>query len=329
MSGGAWTKRPFIIAEIAQGYEGSAKLVDLYVKAAAGAGADAVKFQIFFADELALPDYRYYELFKQLELPFEVWEEAVAQAHTLGIEFYADVFGLTSLAEMERVGVDAYKIHATDIANRPLLEAVAALGKRVLVSVGGSEQAEVEKALDILSGCETALIYGFQAEPTPPEENNLRRLRTIKDIFKQPVGFQDHTAGDSTLKTYLAAVALGAEADIIEKHLTLSRVAGLEDYISALTVEEFAAWVTLMRDSYKALGAAQWRLSAGELEYRRKVNRAVCAVRRIAAGETIGAADIMLRRTDQEAIYDAAKVIGRPAGADIEANAPITEALLQ
>ena len=57
-----------IIAEIAQGYEGDTKLTELLTIGANATGADAVKYQLVYADELATPDYKYYELFRSLEM---------------------------------------------------------------------------------------------------------------------------------------------------------------------------------------------------------------------------------------------------------------------
>ena len=53
--------RTKIIAEVAQGFEGSFNQSKLLIKAAAKAKADAVKFQLVFADELATKDYKYYK----------------------------------------------------------------------------------------------------------------------------------------------------------------------------------------------------------------------------------------------------------------------------
>ena len=55
-----------IIAEIAQGYEGSLDLAKLLLKSAVNSGVDAVKFQMIFADELATKNYKHYRLFKDL-----------------------------------------------------------------------------------------------------------------------------------------------------------------------------------------------------------------------------------------------------------------------
>lgn len=316
--------KPYLIAEIAQGYEGNEKLVELYVRAAYAAGADAIKFQVFYADELALPDYKYYQLFKGLELSFEIWEKAVKESHQRGMEFYSDIFGTDSLNKLEGIGIDGYKIHTTDINNIRLLKLIAATRKKVFLSTGGCQLEEIERALEILEGCNVTLMYGFQAEPTELEDNNLKRIRTLKKLCKKSIGFQDHTAGDSELALYLPFVALGAGVDVVEKHLTLSRSAQIEDYISALTPEEFGKWVLLIRKAYNSLGKEEWDLTDKEFQYRGKVRRAVCAVRDIEKGELLDEDNLTLKRTDNKnVIYELSEVTGRKASNDIKENSVI------
>ena len=64
-----------IIAELAQGFEGDLTKAKLLVNAAASSGADIVKLQLVYADELATPDYLHYKLFKSLEMPDNSWKE--------------------------------------------------------------------------------------------------------------------------------------------------------------------------------------------------------------------------------------------------------------
>ena len=82
-----------IIVEIAQGYEGNKKLADLLTKGAIASKADAVKFQLVYADELATPDYEHYQLFKDLEMDQNIWENICTQIHNKNIKVYFDVFG--------------------------------------------------------------------------------------------------------------------------------------------------------------------------------------------------------------------------------------------
>ena len=316
--------KPFIIAEIAQGYEGSDKLVELFIKAASTAGADAIKFQIFYADELALPDYKYYQLFKGLELSFEIWEKAVNESHKREMEFYSDIFGTDSLNKLEGIGADGYKVHTTDINNIRLLKLISGTRKKVFLSTGGCQLEEIKRALDILESCNVTLMYGFQAEPTELEDNNLKRIGSLKTLYNKPIGFQDHSAGDSELAFYIPFVALGAGVDVVEKHLTLSRSAQIEDYISALTPEEFGKWVLLIRKAYGSLGKEEWELTDKEFQYRGKVRRAVCAVRDIVKGELLSDDNLTLKRTDSKnVIYELSEVAGRKASNNIKENSVI------
>jgi len=313
-----------IIAEVAQGFEGKESLVEDFLKVAHSSGADAIKFQIFHADELALPDYKYYQLFKNLELPIGVWEKALKEAHSRGLEFYSDVFGIKSFKEFQEIGIDGFKIHTTDINNINLLKEVSSSRKKVFLSTGGCSQDEVEQALKILDRCEVILMYGFQAEPTDINDNNLSRITTIKNIFNKSVGFQDHTAGDSELAIYLPFIALGVGATVFEKHLTLSRDLKLEDYVSALEPDEFKEWAKNLREACPACGIKDWKLNPKEVEYRNKVKRAVCSLYEIKSGEQIKETDLILKRTDNpEAIFDISKVCRKKSTRGIAKNAVI------
>jgi len=319
-------KTPFIIAEIAQGYEGKEKQTFELLEAACSSGADAVKFQIFYADELALCDYKHYQLFKSLELPLRVWQEALREAHSKGLEFYSDIFGIKSFKQLQEIGIDGFKIHTTDINNINLLKEVSGSGKKVFLSTGGCSQDEVGQALKILDSCEVILMYGFQAEPTDICDNNLNRIATIKSIFNKPIGFQDHTTGDSQLALYLPFIALGLGATVFEKHLTLSRELKLEDYISALEPEEFKRWAKNLREAYSACGKNEWKLNPKEVEYRNKVKRAVCSLRDIKEQEIIAMSDLVLKRTDNsEAIFEISKVCGKKCAKAISKNSVITK----
>lgn len=316
---------PFIIAEVAQGYEGSEKLIEFFVRAAAAAKADAVKFQVLFADESAMPDYQHYALFKRLEFPPALWEQAIAQAHASGMQFYIDALGVRSMAMLESFGIDGYKVHTGSIANPHILRAVARAKKPVLLSTGGNTLAEIDRALDALAGCPVTLMVGFQAEPTPVADNHLARMRTLADHYRLPIGFQDHTAGDDALASYLPCMAMGAGATLIEKHLTLSRLAQMEDCVSAFTPEEFAPWAQRMRDAAAAMGTGAWDLTERELAYKRKARKALVTVRAIASGATITEDNLTCKRTPQtDALHDFPDAVGKRVMRAVPANTVLT-----
>lgn len=310
---------PYIVAEVAQGFEGNSRLVELFCNAFLKSSADAIKFQIFYADELATPDYQHYKLFKQLELPESVWQNAVKKIHGAEKEIFSDVFGFQSLKMLNDIGFDGFKIHSTDADNLSLLRKVAETKKKVLFSTGGTDLEVVDRALEILSSNSVTLLHGFQAEPTNVGDNNLLRMQTLLKRYGKPVGFQDHTAGDLSLARSLPFIAMGIGATVIEKHFTLSRAAEIEDYVSALTAEEFITWAQEVKEGATSLGSADWKLTEVELKYKRNVKRALCASRDLKPGEKIGLGDFQLRRSgNQRALYDVDTVIGKTLCAEIK-----------
>ncbi|PIQ85203.1 MAG: hypothetical protein COV74_09600 [Candidatus Omnitrophica bacterium CG11_big_fil_rev_8_21_14_0_20_45_26] len=318
-----------IIAEIAQGYEGKPEYVHQFLETVKQTKADAIKFQIFYADELALPDYQYYGLFKKLEIPFEIWAETVSKAHEAGLKFYSDVFGLRSLNELVQIGIDGIKIHATDINNEILLKAVGQTGKPIFLATGGCEKEEIKHALGFLRKCAVTLMFGFQAEPTEIIDNHLRRIPTLRDEFKLPVGFMDHTEGGTDLAYYLPFIAIGAGATVIEKHMTLNRAQKMEDYISALNADEFKEWSMRVKASAPALGESRWQLTAKEKMYRNKVKRTVCAADNLQKGKKIKSEHLILKRSaSKDAFNDMREVIGKTLKENIKENTPISKEIL-
>lgn len=324
-----------IIAELAQGFEGRPEQARLLMKAAAAAGADAAKYQLVYADELATPDYKYYELFRSLEMADDVWEGLATYARELGIQLQADIFGSRSLKLAERIGVSAVKLHGTDVANIGLLNEVADSSvRKVLLGAGGAYFSELQEAIDILSNKEVIVLLGFQGYPTPNETNQIARVRLLVErIGSSPsnvsIGFADHAPPDSPLRYALAAMAVGAGAKVLEKHLTLGKVMKLEDHESALNPDEFSEFTQAVRGCAQALGVAgdteDFGMSEAEQAYRKMIRRHVVTSRDLAIGSRIEPADLALKRSSSEhVITDLASVYQKTLKCRVQQNHPIS-----
>lgn len=326
-----------IIAELAQGFEGRPEQARLLLKAAASAGADAAKYQVVYADELATPDYKHYELFRSLEMEDAVWAGLADFAGELGIKLYADVFGARSLALAERIGVPVIKLHPTDVANLGFLQQVAASSiPRIILGAGGAYASELEQALNVLQRKEVVVLLGFQGYPTPNETNQIARVRLIGKRADPArtgvtVGFADHAPPDSPLRYALAATAVGAGATVIEKHLTLAKNMKLEDHEAALNSDEFAEFCEVVRACAAAVGSAEevedFGMSAPELAYRRTIRRHVVTSRAVASGTPLSPADLVLKRASgDELLTDLEQVYGRTTTRALTANSAVTPA---
>jgi len=296
-----------IVAEIAQGFEGDLKQSWLLLKSAARAKADAAKFQLVFADELATPDYIHYDLFKNLEMPTETWEFLNSEAQKLGIDLQVDIFGLKSLELASHLGLKTIKVHPTDATNAGLLDAIENSAiERILLGIGGSRRDEIDFALSRLKTKNVVLLLGYQGYPTPTNTNQIHRVAQLVDEFSSrhpsiTVGFADHASPDSGLAIPLGAMAIGSGATLIEKHITLNRVIELEDFESAINADEFGEYVSILQSTYSALGAptdsSDYDMSEEERVYRTKIRRHVVTARDIKKGEQILPSDLLLKRT--------------------------------
>jgi len=323
-----------IVAELAQGFEGRPEVARLLVLAAARAGADAAKFQLVYADELATPDYVHYQLFRSLELPYEEWERVSLLGADEGIQVWFDVFGEQSLALAERLGAGAVKLHGSDTANEGMLVRVASSTvPRIVLGAGGADLDEIEVALRLLGRKQVVLMLGFQAYPTAEADNQVARVRALAERFRGrgglEIGFADHADTAFPSAALPAAVAIGAGASMIEKHLTLGRAVRLEDHESALGPDEFADFCSAVRSCDAIFGqfgpGNDMGMSAAERAYRLKIRRHVIASRDLPSGHVVSAADVMLRRTGCEtAIRDIRDAYGRTLGVAVARHAAIT-----
>jgi len=324
-----------IIAELAQGFEGSPEQARLLVKAAAKAGADAAKFQLVYADELATPDYQYYELFSNLEMSDEDWLGIKMNCDTFCIELILDVFGELGLSLTEKLHVKTIKLHATDINNIGFLKSLAASSvERVMLGAGGAYAHEIKNAIKILSDKRVVLFHGFQGYPTSIDENQISRLQIWKTTFTEysnvSLGFSDHVEPSSPSSISLPAFAVGQGALVLEKHLTLGCCMELEDHESAMNPDQFKTFVQSIRDIAIANGVSlldnDFGMSVAEKQYRKNIRRHVVVAEDVMTGEVIKVSDVVLKRTSAATPYtDIQSVYGKKAKHNLMKNFPVIE----
>ena len=326
-----------IIAEAAQGYEGNPTLAALLVRGASSAQADAVKFQIIFADELATPDYEHYALFRSLEMPPEAWAGVTQAAQRGGLRLYFDIFGERSLEQARVAAADGVKIHSSDFFNDRLVRLALERMPRVFISLGGVTLPELEAFLarHQPSADQVCLLYGFQADPTPVALNHLRRLATLRSRFPGlSFGFMDHTDGGSEEAQLVPLLALPYGIACLEKHISLDRSLRLEDYRSALDPDAFGQFVGRVRHGEQALGTDRFELTQEEQAYRRKAMKSVVTTRALKPGEVVTAEAISLKRSSAgasgmaERLERIEEAMGRTVAVEVGPNQPLTKAML-
>lgn len=242
-----------LIAEIGSVHDGSFGNACKLVEAAAAAGATAIKFQTHVADAETLADAPmppYFkgeprlEYFRRTAFTLDQWKQLKALCQDQGVGFLSSPFALEAVDLLEDVGIDTYKIPSGEVTNLPLLERVAQTGRPVILSSGMNSWPELDSAVDVLrAGGPLSLMQCTSAYPTPPERVGLNVIAEMRDRYGLPVGYSDHTLGNTAA---IAAATLGATA--VEKHFTFSRLMYGSDAANAAEPAQFAALAEALRE---------------------------------------------------------------------------------
>ena len=319
--------KALVIAEIGNNHDGSVYQAERLIDAAAEAGAGAVKFQTHIAEAEMhpstptpphFPEPRW-EFTKRMELSRADHVRLKQHAESTGLLFFSSPFSVEAVELLEEIGNPCYKIASGEITNPPLLEAVAATGKPVLVSTGMAGLEDVEQALGVLregGAGELLVLQCTSSYPAPPEKVNLRAMVAMGERFGLPYGLSDHTPD---VHTSIAAVALGAAA--IEKHFTLSKRLYGPDHHASLTPEELARLVDGVRQVEAALGTAEKERDADLDPARATFEKSVVSRDAIDAGMTIERAMLTTKRPGNGIpAIRLPDVVGRRAARPIPAN---------
>src|SRR5215212_186811 len=298
----------FIIAEAGVNHNGDLKMAHELVDVAAGAGADAVKFQTFIAEksitsDAIKADYQrittgdeesQLEMAQKLELSFDDFRELKRYCDECGIVFLSTPFDFESVDFLYSLGVPALKISSGDLTNHPLLRRVASKGVPVIVSTGMSDLDEVKEATEVVrseGNDQIVLLQCVTNYPADPGDVNLRAMRTMAEALNVPVGYSDHTLG---IEVAIGAVALGA--CVIEKHFTLDRSLPGPDHRASLEPRELEALVHGIRRIEAALGTGIKRPAASEASNAAIARRSLVAARDIKFGSVMTAESIAFKR---------------------------------
>ena len=288
-------QRVLIIAEVGNNHEGNFDLACDMLRAAAKAGADAVKFQTIVPERLVGSDQT--ERLAQLgrfALSQDQFQALARMAKAEGILFLSTPFDPDSARFLEPL-VPAFKIASGDNDYLELLSVAAVSGKPLLLSTGMSDLDTVKGAMEHIESVwrkngirgDLALLHCVSSYPTAPEDAN---LLAITELAKQgvTVGYSDHTLG---IEAAVPAVALGAR--VLEKHFTLDHdQSEFHDHKLSADPEEFAEMVRRVRLTEKLLGKADKTVLACEKPVQAAARRSIAAARYLEKGHVLALDDL-------------------------------------
>ncbi|MEP1125021.1 MAG: N-acetylneuraminate synthase family protein [Ilumatobacter sp.] len=268
----------YVIAEIGINHNGDVDIAKQLIDVAADAGCDSVKFQKR-TPEICVPmdqrskirqtpwgEMTYMEYKERTEFWEDEYQAIADHASSRGLQWFASPWDVPSVDFLEKFDVPTHKVASASITDEPLLEALRATGKPLIVSTGMSTIEEIDRAVEILDSSPIVLLHSTSTYPCPPEESNLRTIATLRERYDVPVGYSGHEKG---LQVSLGAVALGAVA--VERHITLDRTMWGSDHAASVEPGGLTHLVRDIRILEEALGDGVKRVFPGEEEPRRRL----------------------------------------------------------
>lgn len=297
----------FIIAEAGVNHNGDLETAKQLVDVAVKSGVDAIKFQSFKAENLVTykaPKAEYqtettvkgsqFDMLKKLELSIDDHIELKKHCDNKGIMFLSTPFDFASVGLLEKINIPIYKISSGDLTNIPLLKFIARKNKPIILSTGMANLGEIEDAIDAIKSEKNdkiSILHCTSNYPTEYNNVNLKAMITMKEAFKLPIGYSDHTIGT---EVSIAAVALGAE--IIEKHFTLDKEMEGPDHRASLNPEELRNMVLRIRNIEMSLGDGIKKCEKSEENTRLVARKSIVALRDINESTILTERDLAYKR---------------------------------
>lgn len=327
----------FVIAELGHNHQGNLETSLQLIRAAAYAGASAVKLQkrhnkTLFTEKAYNAPYNSENAFgltyglhrEALEFGKQEYLACIEEAKKCGLIFFSTAFDYKSADFLAELDVPAYKVASGDLKSLPLLKYIASIGKPMIISTGGANIEDVDAAVGVIQkeGAPLSVLQCTAAYPPKFEELNLKVIETYRSRYPEVViGYSGH---DSGIAMSLVAFVLGAR--VIEKHFTLNRAMKGTDHAFSLEPDGMRKLVRDLSRASAALGDGVKSSYDSEQLPLRKMGKMIIAARDIEQGEILSE-DHLEIRSPAEGISPSRMdfVIGRRILRSIAIGSPIEE----
>jgi N-acetylneuraminate synthase len=299
-------ERSLIIAEVAQGHDGSLGMAHAFIDAIAGAGASAVKFQTHIAAAESTPaepwrvkfspqDATRYDYWRRMEFTEAQWGGLKRHADERGLIFLSSPFSFEAVDLLSRVGMAAWKVPSGETANLPMLDRMLATGLPVILSTGMSPLDEIDAAVERIRFRKVplAVLQCTTEYPCPPERIGLNLISEFRERYGCAVGLSDHSG---SIYPGLAAATMGIE--ILEVHVTFSRQMYGPDVAASITTGELGQLVEGIRFIEKMIThpVDKEEMAKDLRNLRNMFTKSVVSRKNLEAGRVLSQDDLTLKK---------------------------------
>lgn len=299
----------FTIAEIGSNHNRSKKTVINLIDACSEAGFDAVKFQIYDAEEAFSKKETTRDVKLEHLYGFKPWWIVARDKILMPRDWFGEMFDyirkkkMIPLSAIHRVedcefllkfGLPAIKLASIDLNYFQLQKKLIKFKLPTIFSTGMGTEKEIIETINFYKKNkkkDIALLHCNSNYPPKNSSVNLNNIKYFKEKYKMVVGYSDHTNDNYTA---FASIALGAK--IVEKHITLNKNYKGPDHPFAIEPKEMKEFIYGIRKIEETLGSDKRELSKEEFSNRLMIRRSIVAKKNIIKGSVIKETDIKYSR---------------------------------
>jgi len=297
---------PLVVCELANSHGGQPDILNSLIDTFGNLNypRKGIKFQVFAAETIALPDFAWYSVYEELEITSVEWGRLIDRAASLG-EVHIDVFDFYSVRVIteNQAAIDGIKLQASVLENDEVLSGLKDLNlseMRVVLNVSGFELTELYHVLERFRPLSQHLVLqiGFQDYPTALQDTALQKISILREAFPDlPLGIADHADGNSDFAELAPVYAHLLGCTYIEKHFCIERATAVYDGYSALEPDQMQRLCSRLTD----LGAATHGpfINCSEQTYLAKSIQIPVLRTSLPAGKRIRLENLVFRRTAQ------------------------------
>ena len=333
-------KIPFLVAEISANHCGNINLAKKLIKCAKDNGADAAKLQTYTADTMTIQsNKKYFKIKNGLWKGYDLWN-LYNEAHTplewnkklfdygkkLGITIFSTPFDETAVNLLEKLKCPMYKVASFEMTDLLLIKKISQTKKPIIISTGMASMEEIELAYRTAKNYgakDITLLYCVSNYPSKNTDFNLNNIKILKNKFKCRVGLSDHSKDNR-----VAIAAIGAGAEVVEKHIALDkqkRGLDIEFSLKGKEIKKFREDINL---AYNLLGKKYFFRNKSEKKSK-IFRRSIFATENIKKGEKFNNQNIRRIRPGyglEPKYYE--KLIGRKSPITLDKGQPLKKFIL-
>lgn len=292
------------------GFESAKSLIEK----SANVGANAVKLQLIkpnaiIADKNYSIDFKVlskktgklikkkkklYDIFKERYLDYDEIRELNKISKKSKLDFFLTVTDEQDLDFIKELRCPSIKIASSDVNYIQLIAKAAKLNLPIQLDTGNSTISEIKRAVKTIKSQKNSKIiihYCPTGYPSEKASLNLNYIKFLKQKFKVPIGFSDHTIDNK-----YCHLALLFGANLIEKTVSENIYSKKIEHSMSTNISQVNNFISSLKETELQINKKMFFLTTAEIKKRIKHRRSAYTIKPMIKNQRLLLKDLVFKR---------------------------------